>query len=565
MYNFLRRFKAFMNARSLEKFKEWKLKVSSKPLLKALDKMEGDETAIENAFYKDLEFGTGGLRGIIGVGTNCLNIYNIRKVTEGVARAMDVAKGKSVAISYDSRLKSKEFARAAACVFAAHGIKVNIVNELAPTPFLSFAVRRLGCDMGVMVTASHNPKQYNGYKLYNKSGCQVLDDEAEVVIGHVKNVDPFEVKCGTFSSYIKKGLISYIEPWVNGAFLDEVEKQALNEAKPLKIVYTPLNGTGYKLVPQILYERGFDDISTVEKQAYPDGRFSTCKFPNPEKAEALALALEQAKAKKADLVLATDPDCDRVGIAVRHKGDYKLLTGNEVGALLADYILGTKYARWELPTGAIMVRTVVTTSLVDKIAEHFGVETRLCLTGFKYIGDIINKLEKEGGADRFIFGFEESYGYLAGTHCRDKDAVVASMLIAEMTAEYKEQGKTLVDQLHNIYEQYGKYEHRNFSKTFEGAAGNSKMKELLSALRKNAPTKIGGGQVVKCVDFLDQREFDVPPSDVMLYETDNGLTVIVRPSGTEPLIKFYVTAAKNEHENKALFEAAVSDIDKLFG
>lgn len=553
-----------MKARSYEKFNEWKQKVTSKALLKSLAKMEGDSVAIENAFYKDLEFGTGGMRGVIGVGTNCLNIYNIRKVTEGVARDMVAKGGKSVAISYDSRIKSKEFACTAACTFAAHGIKVKIVSELAPTPFLSFAVRKLSCDMGVMITASHNPKQYNGYKLYNKTGCQVLDDEAEDIIRHISEVDPFSVSCGSFNSYLKKGLISYIPSWVNGAFLDEVEKQALNEAKPLKIVYTPLNGAGYKLVPQILYERGFEDISVVEKQAYPDGRFSTCAFPNPEKAEALALAVAQAKEKKADLVLATDPDCDRVGIAVRHYDEYVLLSGNEVGVLLTDYVLGTKYARWELPAKAVMVRTIVTTSLVDKLAEHFGVETRLCLTGFKYIGDIINKVEA-GGKSSFILGFEESYGYLVGTHCRDKDAVVASMLIAEMTAEYKAQDKTLVDQLGYIYMEYGKYEHKNFSKTFEGASGNARMKELLAGLRKNPLTVLGGGNVIKRVDYLDQREFDIPSSDVMQYETDNGITLLIRPSGTEPLIKFYVTAAKNEHENKALFKAVVSDIDKLFG
>ena len=550
---------------SKERFEEWKKKVTNKPLLKELAKIEGDSEAIENAFYKDLEFGTGGMRGVLGVGTNCLNIYNIRKVTEGVSRAMEAKGQKSAVISHDSRIKSKVFARTTAEVFASHGFTVYIVPEESPTPFLSFAVRKLGCDMGVMITASHNPKQYNGYKLYSSNGCQVLDDEANEIISYVEKVDPFEVKTGTFRSYMKKGLISYVEKWVYGAFLNAVESQSLNEITcPLKIVYTPLNGAGFKLVPEVLYERGFKDISVVEKQGTPHGRFTTCPFPNPEKPEALRLAIKLAEEKDADLVLATDPDCDRVGIAVRHDGKYVLLTGNEVGVLLADYILGTRYARWSLPSGAVLVRTIVTTSLVDKIAADFGVEVRCVLTGFKWIGNVIEKLGAEGNADRYVFGFEESYGYLAGTHCRDKDAVVASMLIAEMTSTYKKDGKTLVDQLNLIYDKYGKYEHKNISRKFEGASGNAKMKSLMDSLRTDPITSLGGGRVVRTVDFMDQSEYDVPRSNVMLYETDNGLTVIVRPSGTEPLIKFYITASKNEAENAALFGAAVSDIDRIF-
>ncbi len=550
---------------SKERYDEWKVKVTDKSLLKELEKMENDPVAIENAFYKDLEFGTGGMRGILGVGTNCLNIYNIRKVTEGVSRAMDAAGMRSVAISHDSRNMSNKFAKTAAEVFASHGIKVYLVPEESPTPFLSFAVRKLGCDMGVMVTASHNPKQYNGYKLFNHTGCQVLDDEANEIISYVEKVDPFEVKTRTFSYYEKQGIISFIEQWVYGSFLNEVETRSLNEAKPLRIVYTPLNGAGFRLVPEVLHDRGFYDVSIVEEQAKPNGNFTTCPFPNPEKPEALKLAIEKAEREGADLVLATDPDCDRVGIAVKHNGEFVLMTGNEVGVLLTDYILGTKYARWGLPYGATVVRTIVTTSLVDKIAAHFGVKVVPVLTGFKWIGNVIEKLGENGGdANRFVLGFEESYGYLVGTHCRDKDAVVASMMIAEMTAYYKSEGRTLVDQLNGIYAMYGKYEHKNISKKFEGASGNKKMKGLMSGLREKPLKRIGGGKIVRSVDFLDQSEYDVPKADVMMYETDNGLTVIVRPSGTEPLIKFYITAAKNEEENAALFAAAISDIDKIF-
>lgn len=551
--------------KSIEKFEEWKRKVTDRSVLRQLEKMEGDPVAIENAFYKDLEFGTGGMRGILGAGTNCLNIYNIRKVTEGVSRYMEATDKTSVAISHDSRHMSKRFAKTAAEVFASHGIRVHIVPEESPTPFLSYSVRRLGCDMGVMVTASHNPKQYNGYKLYDETGCQVLDDAAEYIIEYVEKVDPFEVHTRSFAYYERKGLISYIDRWVYSSFLCEVETQALNDAKPLRIVYTPLNGAGFRLVPEALHDRGFNDVSVVDEQAYPDGDFRTCPFPNPEKPEALALAIKKAEKEGADLVLATDPDCDRVGIAVRHNGEFVLLTGNEVGVLLTDYILGTRYARWSLPYGATVVRTIVTTSLVDKIAAHFGVKVVPVLTGFKWIGNVINKLGDNGGnADRFVIGFEESYGYLIGTHCRDKDAVVASVMIAEMTAYYKSIGRTLIDQLNGIYAMYGKYEHKNISKKYEGAEGNKKMRGLMEGLRTQPITSIGGGKVVRTVDFLDQTEYDVPRSDVMLYETDNGLTVIVRPSGTEPLIKFYITAAKSEEENAALFAAAISDIDRRF-
>ena len=551
--------------KSIEKFEEWKRKVTDRSILRQLEKMEGDPVAIENAFFKDLEFGTGGMRGILGAGTNCLNIYNIRKVTEGVSRYMEATDKTSVAISHDSRHMSKRFAKTAAEVFASHGIRVHIVPEESPTPFLSYSVRRLGCDMGVMVTASHNPKQYNGYKLYDETGCQVLDDAAEYIIEYVEKVDPFEVHTRSFAYYERKGLISYIDRWVYSSFLCEVETQALNDAKPLRIVYTPLNGAGFRLVPEALHDRGFNDVSVVDEQAYPDGDFKTCPFPNPEKPEALALAIKKAEKEGADLVLATDPDCDRVGIAVRHNGEFVLLTGNEVGVLLTDYILGTRYARWSLPYGATVVRTIVTTSLVDKIAAHFGVKVIPVLTGFKWIGNVINKLGDNGGnADRFVIGFEESYGYLIGTHCRDKDAVVASVMIAEMTAYYKSIGRTLIDQLNGIYAMYGKYEHKNISKKYEGAEGNKKMRGLMESLRTQPITSIGGGKVVRTVDFLDQTEYDVPRSDVMLYETDNGLTVIVRPSGTEPLIKFYITAAKSEEENAALFAAAISDIDRRF-
>ncbi|MBP5357091.1 MAG: phospho-sugar mutase [Clostridia bacterium] len=549
----------------IEKYNEWKEKVTDKVLKEELEKMEGNTEAIENAFYKDLEFGTGGMRGVLGVGTNCLNIYNIRKVTEGVSRYM-VDKGlESAAISYDSRINSKLFAHTAAAVFASHGIKVYIVADVSPTPFLSFAVRKLNCGMGVMVTASHNPKKYNGYKLYNSTGCQILDDEAYEVVSYVEKVDPFEVKPKDDKVYIKQDLINVMESWVYGSFLNSVEAQSLNDVEKLKIVYTPLNGAGYKLVPSVLYERGFDDITIVPEQAKPNGNFTTCPYPNPEKPEALKLALKIAKEIDADIVLATDPDCDRVGAAVKHRGDFVLITGNEMGVLLADYILGTKHVRWNLPQNGIIVTTIVSTPMAEKIADRFNIETRKVLTGFKWIGDQMNKLDADGELDRFILGFEESYGYLAGGHARDKDAVVASMLICEMTSVYLKQGKTLVDQLAELHKIYGKYENKNISKAFEGVTGAAKMQEILANLRKKPLKKLAGGTIVKFIDYMNQNEQPIPKSNVLSYETDNGLSIIIRPSGTEPLCKFYMTASAGEKENKTLFAAAEADLDKIFG
>lgn len=549
----------------IDKFNEWKQKVTDKQLKIELEKMEGDESAIENAFYKDLEFGTGGMRGILGVGTNCLNIYNIRKVTEGVARYMDDKGLTSAAISFDSRRNSKLFAHTAAEVFASHGIKVYIVEEVSPTPFLSFAVRALKCGMGVMVTASHNPKMYNGYKLYNSTGCQILDDEAYEVVSYVEKVDPFEVKPKNEKAYVKAGLICPMEAWVYGSFLNSVESQSLNDVGKLKIVYTPLNGAGFRLVPSILYERGFDDITIVQEQGRPNGNFTTCPYPNPEKPEALKLAVAKAKEIDADIVLATDPDCDRVGVAVKHNGEYVLISGNDMGVLLTDYILGTRYVRWGLPHDGVVITTIVSTPLAERVADRFHMQTVKVLTGFKWIGDQMNKLEDKDEIDRFIIGFEESYGYLVGSHARDKDAVVASMLICEMTSVYKMQGKTLVDQMAEMHNLYGKYENKNISRAFEGVTGAKKMQEILASLRKKPLKKFAGGKIVKTVDYLTQTEQPIPKANVISYETDNGISIIIRPSGTEPLVKFYMTAHAGEAENKKLFEAAEADIDKLFG
>ena len=499
-----------------------------------------DEDKTE-AFYKDLEFGTAGLRGVIGAGTNRLNVYTIGKATKGLADYILKHKptGAKVAISYDSRHGSEEFARYAAAVMAKSGIKSHIVRELKPTPYLSYMVRRLACDAGIMVTASHNPAKYNGYKVYGSDGCQITDEAAAEVFSCIQAVDIFAVEAADFDDGVKSGIIEYTD--VTRDYLDEVYKRSVGSARNVSIVYTPLNGTGCDIVPQMLAERGFTDVTIVPEQARPDGDFPTCTYPNPEKAEALKLAIELGKAKNVDIIIGTDPDADRLGAAVKTADGYRLISGNEMGVLLIDYIFSHSKS---LPKNPVVVKTIVTTDLAARVAESYGGTVREVLTGFKYIGETIKKLENIGEGERFVFGYEESYGYLSGTYVRDKDAVVGTMLVAEMAAEHLKNGKTLVDVLDGIYAKFGRYYHRTVSYTFEGAAGAAKMKEVLHGIRLKPPATIDGEKVVDSIDYLVQDKYDLPKSDVLSYKAADGSKVIVRPSGTEPLIKVYVTAAK---------------------
>ena len=535
-------------------YKQW-LDHATEPAVAAeLKGMSADDK--KEAFYKDLEFGTAGLRGIIGAGTSRLNVYTIGRVTQGVADYLKAHKksGATVAISYDSRILSTEFAHYAAAVLAANGIKSFITRELKPTPYLSYMVRHLHCDAGIMITASHNPAKFNGYKVYGADGCQVTDAAASEIYGYIERVNTFDVKAKDFDKAVGSGDINYVD--VTREYLDDVYKRSVGKARKVSIVYTPLNGTGCDIVPQMLKERGFADVTIVPEQARPDGNFPTCTYPNPEKAEALKLGVELGKKCGADIVIGTDPDADRIGVAVKTGSDYRLISGNEMGVLLIDYIFS--HAK-NLPKNPVAVKTIVTTDLARVVAEEYGAEIREVLTGFKYIGETIKKLEEKGEGERFVFGYEESYGYLSGTYVRDKDAVVATMLIAEMTADYLSEGKTLGDVLDGIYKKHGRYFHRTVSYTYEGAAGAEKMKSVLDTFRKTPPKALDGSEIVESIDYMTQDRFDLPKSNVLSYKAADGCKVIVRPSGTEPLIKIYVTAARG---GDARIDAILKETEK---
>jgi phosphoglucomutase len=502
---------------------------------------------IKDRFYKSLEFGTGGLRGIIGSGTNRMNIYTVRKTSYGLAQYV-VSKNPNakIAISYDSRKFSYEFAHAAAEVFASLGIKAYIFSTLNPTPLLSFAVRELKCDAGVMVTASHNPKEYNGYKVYGSDGCQLTLEASEEVLKKIEEIeDIFSIKTDSFENYLKDNKIEYISYEVYENFIDNVIKSSVSDGAPknIKIVYTPLNGTGYIPVKDVLRRRGFDNVYIVPEQELPDGSFKTCPYPNPEAQEALSLAIKLADAKKADLILATDPDCDRLGIGIRHKGKIKLITGNEIGILLVDYLLSQRKRLGTLPQSPIIIKTIVSTDLIYDIAKDYNAQVIDVLTGFKFIGEKIGLLESKGEVDRFVFAFEESYGYLAGPYVRDKDGVVAAMLVAEMAEFYLNQDKTLVDRLEEIYEHYGYHTSVQKSLEFKGIEGSQEMNHKIDAIRNNPPSTLGKYEVKQFKDYLKGID-DLPASNVLSIIVE-GAKVLIRPSGTEPKLKIYVLASSS--------------------
>ncbi len=547
-----------------KKYQEWLVHTLEDPDLTAeLQAVKDDPEAINDRFYRDLEFGTGGLRGVIGAGTNRMNIYTVRKATQGLADHINqTCKNGSVAISYDSRHKSDVFAKEVARVCAANGVKAYLYPQLMPTPMLSFAVRDLKCSMGVMITASHNPAKYNGYKAYGADGCQITNETADAVLANILAVDEFDsVKLADFDEALAEGKIVYIGEDTVERYFENVQKQSIHseivKASGFRVVYTPLNGTGNKPVREILKRIGIKDVTVVKEQENPDGDFPTCPFPNPEIKQALELGMKYCEETGSDLLLATDPDCDRVGIAVKYQGDYKLLTGNEVGTLLLDYIASQRKAMGTLPERPLAVKTIVTTDLAARVAEKHGVELLDVLTGFKFIGEQIGRMEAAGEADRYIFGFEESYGYLAGTYVRDKDAVVASMLICEMAAFYSRQGKNLVDVLNELYATYGYYLCTQQSFGFEGEAGMEIMKKLMNHLRENPADRIDGDKVIAFGDYLknvrtdrltgEQTHIDLPKSDVLMYEMEGGSKAVIRPSGTEPKIKvYYFILAKDE-------------------
>ena len=544
----------------------WLEKATADPdLKKELLSIKGNDEEILDRFYRSLEFGTAGLRGVIGAGTNRMNYYTVGRATQGLADFLNKHfENPSIAIGYDSRIKSDYFSIEAAKTLAANGIKVYLYEELEPTPCLSFAIRHFKTSSGIILTASHNPAKYNGYKCYNENGYQMTDEEASETYDFIQKVDYFTgIKTMDFDEAKKKGLIEYMGQDVIDLFLDEVIKQCVNfgicEKADLNVIYTPLNGTGNKPVRKILDRIGVKKVTVVSEQENPDGNFPTCPFPNPEIKQAFECALKLAESVKPDLLLATDPDCDRVGIAVNNgKGDFQLMTGNEVGAMLLNYLLSQKKAQGTLSESSIAVKSFVSTDLAEVIAKKYNCTFKNLLTGFKYIGELITELEKQGKASDFVMGFEESYGYLAGTHARDKDAVVASMLICEMAAYYKSQGKTLIDVMNGLYDEFGYYCNTVQSYTFEGAAGMEKMAAIMDGLRDYKTSK---STIVKTGE---ESEITLPKSNVLAYTLTNGNKVIVRPSGTEPKIKAYITAIGQSEENaKEIAQRLLDDANEL--
>ncbi len=513
-----------------------------------LHQIADDDEAIKDRFAVALKFGTAGLRGVLGAGTNRMNIWVVRQATQGVADWVKTQGGtQTVAISYDSRLKGWNFARDAAGVLAANGIHVVIYDELMPVPALSFATRYYHCNAGIMITASHNPAKYNGYKAYGPDGCQMTDDAAAVVYASIQKTDVLTgAAYMSFAQGVQEGLIQFVSDECKKALYAAIEacqvRPGLCAKAGLKLVYSPLNGTGLVPVTHVLQDMGITDITIVPEQEYPNGYFTTCSYPNPEIFDALKLGLELAKKEGADLMLATDPDADRVGIAMKcPDGSYELVSGNEMGVLLLDYICAGRIEKGTMPEHPVAVESIVSTPLAEAVAKHYGVELRHTLTGFKWIGDQIAQLEAKGEEKRFIFGFEESYGYLAGSYVRDKDAIVGSMLICEMAAYYRSKGSSIKQRLEEIYAQYGRYLNKVDAFEFDGLSGMEKMAGIMSGLRRNAPVSFAGHKVVKVTDYEDSEATGLPKANVLRYDLDDGAVVIVRPSGTEPKIKTYFT------------------------
>ena len=524
-----------------------------------------------DAFCRDLEFGTAGLRGILGAGTNRMNVHTVARTSQGLADYVNKTfegKRRSVAISYDSRIKSELFARKAASVFAANGLRVYLFRELMPTPCASFAVRYYGCGAGVMVTASHNPCQYNGYKVYGPDGCQITSAAADAILAEINKLDYFDGIYQTdFDQGVASGAISWVDEDAVSEYIRCVKQQSLLGGEKVNqnasIVYSPLNGTGLNPVLRTLRECGYTNISIVKEQEKPDGRFPTCPYPNPEIREAMALGMETAEREGADLLIATDPDCDRVGIAVKdRKGEFTLLTGNQVGVLLLDYICARRIELGTMPDRPVVVKTIVTTEMARQVAQGYGVETVDVLTGFKYIGETIAALENAGEENRYLFGFEESYGYLSGTYVRDKDAVVASMLICEMFCRYRDKGVSLLDRLEQLYEKYGYCLNKVLSYAFSGSSAAEDMSAVMDRLRGGVET-LGGRHVTETLDYAPGVN-GLPKANVLKFTLGQDGTVIARPSGTEPKLKFYLSlSAQSKEEAEALALAISDDLNKM--
>ena len=554
----------------LQEFERWLASVNDPEVKEQLLKMKGDEKLIEDAFYRDLAFGTGGLRGELGAGTNRMKVYTVRKASQGLANYINHHfKNPSIAISYDSRINSTLFAKAAAGVFAANGIKVFIYKELMPTPLLSYAVRTLKCSSGIMVTASHNPSKYNGYKAYDENGCQIANEVADETLDEINHLDIFkDIKYMDFEEALAKGMASYISEDVYTAFIERVKQESVlfgeEVNRDVKIVYSPLNGTGLKPVTRILRESGYKNVIVVKEQEQPDGQFPTCPYPNTEIKEAMALGIEYAKKNDADLLIATDPDCDRVGIAVKNsEGEHVLLSGNQTGILLLDYICSMRQKHNKMPKDAMFVKTIVTSEMAKKVGENYGVRVVDVLTGFKYIGEQIKLLEDKNSEESYILGFEESYGYLTGSYVRDKDAVDGVFMIVEMFAYYKTRGISLLDKLDELYKKYGYYSNYLNSFEFPGSSGFAKMTAVMEHFR-NEIKAINGVKVETLLDYSKGIN-GLPKSNVIKMYLEDGSIVIARPSGTEPKLKIYTSITgpsvdANDKKYASLLEAVKEEL-----
>lgn len=547
----------------------WLENVKDEELLAELSSMKesGDEEAITDAFFQDLAFGTAGLRGTIGAGTNRMNIYTVGRATQGFADYLNKTfDSPTVAIARDSRNKGELFVQTTAAILAANGITSYVYPKISPVPTLSWATRYLKCSGGICMTASHNPAPYNGYKAYGPDGCQITSEAAAAISAAMEATDPFnDIKSMDFDDAVSQGLVKWIDDSCLDAYYDAVVDKSVNNltpeqiaAAPLKLVYTPLNGTGLIPVTTVLKKVGITDVTVVPEQKDPDGNFPTCPYPNPEIRQAMQKGIDLCEEVKPDLLLATDPDADRVGVACADGDDYTLLTGNEMGVLLLDYICKMRAERGENLHDKVAVTTIVSSAMVDALAAEYGFELRRCLTGFKYIGDIITGLSDAGQVDRFIFGFEESYGYLSGDHVRDKDAVNASMLICQMAQYYKLQGLNLVQAMHALYEKYGYYHNKTIALSYPGAEGADKMAGIMVDLRKNPPASIAGSKVTGVVDYGEGVN-GLPKANVLEFDLEGGDKAIVRPSGTEPKIKLYIFA-KGDDATSA--DAQIDAIEK---
>ena len=553
-----------------QRYQHWCAQKTLDPELRQeLAAMQNDADKITDAFYRDLEFGTAGLRGVLGAGTNRMNIYVIRRATQAVADYLNETDlPKTVAIGHDSRIKSDVFAREAAAVFAANGITAYLYPRLEPVPALSFAVRHLHCGLGICVTASHNPAAYNGYKVYGSDGCQMTPEAAKRVVALLEQMDYFTAaRTEDFDAALAAGRIRYIPDEVLDAFVDAVYAQRVGSGDgiaDLKLVYTPLNGAGLECVRKLTQKLGIRNMTIVKEQEQPDGHFPTCPYPNPEIRQAMQKGLELCEKVKPDLLLGTDPDCDRCGTAVPdHKGGYRLISGNEMGVILLDYICKSRIANGHMPERPVAVTTIVSTDMVDAVAERYGVELRRVLTGFKFIREQIGNLEAAGEEARYIFGFEESYGYLSGTHVRDKDAVNASLLIMEAAAYYAQKGMNLGDAIDSLYEEYGYYRNDLCSFTFEGVSGMQTMKNLMERLRAEKPTELAGRKVISSVDY-ENDDTGLPKAQVLEYRLEGKAKLIVRPSGTEPKIKVYLSAVgKTREEADSVIETMKQTANEL--